>query len=83
MIFVQDINYIEIKKYIENEFPKLKCIESKRGEYYAIHIYFGNDDNYKFQWELQLWDKKHEQTNLKSHARYKQDYTKWEKENII
>lgn len=82
MIFNDDIDYNEIKEYIETNFPNLKCIESKRENYYAIHIYFGNDDNYKFQWELQLWDKKHEETNLESHARYKQDYTRWEQENI-
>ena len=83
MIFEKDINYEEIKEYIEKAFPNLKCIESRRGEYYAIHVYFGNDDNFKFQWELQLWDKKHEKTNLESHAKYKQDYTKWEQENNI
>ena len=82
MIFNEDINYNDIKLYIEKEFPNLKCIESKRGNYYAIHIYFGNDDNYRFQWELQLWDKRHEKANLESHAQYKQDYTKWEQENI-
>lgn len=82
MIFDEHINFNEIKTYIEKEFPNLKCIESSRGNYYAIHIYFGNDDNYKFQWELQLWDKEHEKINLESHARYKQDYTKWEQENI-
>ena len=83
MIFETEINYKLLKEYIETKFPKLKCIESSRGDYYAIHIYFGNDDNFKFQWELQLWDKKHEKTNLESHAKYKQDYTKWEQENNI
>lgn len=76
------VNFNDIKKNINEYFPNLKCIESSRGDYYAIHIYFGNDDNYKFQWELQIWDKEHERGNLESHARYKQDYTKWESENI-
>lgn len=83
MIFEEDIKFEEIYEYIKKYFPKLKCLESVRGEYYAIHIYFGNDDNFKFQWELQLWDKKHEKINLESHAKYKQDYTKWEQENNI
>lgn len=83
MIFEEDISYEIIKEYIETNFPNLKCIESERGDYYAVHIYFGNDDNFKFQWELQLWDKKHEKSNLESHAIYKQDYTKWEQENNI
>jgi hypothetical protein len=76
------VNFTKIKENINKYFPNLKCIESSRGDYYAVHIYFGNDDNYKFQWELQIWDKEHEKTNLESHARYKQDYTKWERENI-
>ena len=62
-IIEEDIKFEEIYEYIQKYFPKLKCLESVRGEYYAIHIYFGNDDNFKFQWELQLWDKKHEKTN--------------------
>ena len=81
MIFTETINYEMINNFININFPKLKCIKSEKEEYTAIHIYFGNNDNKKFQWELQLWDKKHEQTNLKSHAKHKQDYTKWEKEN--
>lgn len=76
------INFDEIKKYIDEYFKVLKCIESKRGDYYAVHIYFGNDDNYKFQWELQIWDSNHEKSNLISHALHKQDDTKWENENI-
>lgn len=75
------INYIKIRKFIEKSFPRLKCIERNIDEYYAVHIYFGNEDNYKFQWELQIWDKEHEKTNLDSHARYKQNYTRWEQEN--
>lgn len=80
MIFNENINSEEIKLFIKENYPKLKCIESSRGNYYAIHIYFGNDDNFKFQWELQLWNKEHEKINLESHAMYKQDYTKWEQE---
>lgn len=82
MIFDDEINHDEIKAYIEKNFPTLKCIKSIRGDYIAVHIYFGNDDNKKFQWELQLWDKKHEKTNLDSHSKYKQEYTKWEQENF-
>ena len=62
----------------KKNFPNIKCIHAKRGEYQAIHIYFGNDDNKKFQWELQLWDKLHEESNYLSHAKHKQGYTKWE-----
>lgn len=82
MIFNEDIDYDIIKVYIDRFFPRLKCIDVRRGVYVAVHIYFGNDDNTKFQWELQLWDKKHEKTNLESHYKYKQDYTNWE-ENLF
>ena len=29
-----------------------------------------------------VWDKKQEKLNLLSHAKYKQDYTKWEHDNM-
>lgn len=63
-------------------YPNLKCINSTKGKYVATHIYFGNDDNTKFQWELQLWSKENLESNLLSHAKYKQDYIKWENTNI-
>ena len=81
MIFNEEINYDEMLEILKNSYPSLKCIKSQRGEYIAIHIYFGNDSNLNFQWELQLWDKKHEASNFESHNKYKQGYTKWEKEN--
>ena len=81
IIFLDDIDYKNIKDYINDTFPKLKCIKSIKKGYNAVHIYFGNENNKKFQWELQLWNKSNEKTNLKSHAEYKQDYTKWENIN--
>lgn len=82
MISNTEINYEIIKEFIDENFPKLKCIHSKKEQYDAVHIYFGNDNNKKFQWELQLWDKLHEESNYISHAKHKQGYTKWESENI-
>lgn len=81
LITDEQLEYEEIKHFIEENFPNLKCINAKRGDYQAIHIYFGNDNNKKFQWELQLWDKQHEESNYLSHAKHKQGYTKWENEN--
>ena len=46
----------------------------------ATHMYF-KENNYSFQWELQIWDKKHYESNIISHENYKQGYTKWEEEN--
>ena len=81
IILNKSISYDEIIKYIEDNYTNLKCIKAFRGEYKAVHVYFGNDDNMKFQWELQIWNKEDEHTNLVSHAKHKQEYTKWEKEN--
>ncbi len=49
-------------------------------KYKATHIYF-KEDNFNFQWELQVWNEIDEINNINSHERYKQDYVKWEKEN--
>ena len=81
IIFLDNIKYEEIKKFIDYKFNnKLKCYNASKGDYVATHIYF-KIDNYVFQWELQIWDKFHERTNIISHEQYKQNYTKWEKEN--
>lgn len=75
----KDINYQDVLKLKQEKFPFLKCINAKRGEYRAIHIYFGKEDNKNFQWELQVWNKCMERSNLISHAKHKQEYIKWEK----
>ena len=81
IIFLDNIRYEEIKQFIDYKFnKKLKCNDASNGNYVASHIYF-KIDNYVFQWELQIWDKFHEKTNIISHEQYKQDYTKWEQEN--
>lgn len=76
------IDYKDIKELVKAEFPILKCIESIHGDYYATHIYFGKGNNKRFQWELQIWNKSQAVTNLISHAKYKQEYAKWENQNI-
>lgn len=81
IILDKKVSYKDIEEYITKNYPILKCIKAFRGEYKAIHVYFGNDDNMKFQWELQIWNKEDEHTNLVSHAKHKQEYTRWEKEN--
>ena len=81
IIMKDNISYDEIKKFVENRYnTKLKCIDSSNGEYVATHIYF-KENNFSYQWELQIFDREHEKTNIISHEKYKQDYTKWEKEN--
>ncbi len=43
-------------------------------------MYF-KEDNYSFQWELQIWNDCDVDGNFASHKKYKQEYTTWEKES--
>lgn len=74
------ITYHEIVNLINNKYSDLKCIDSSKKDYKAIHIYF-KKNNLSFQWELQVWNKVDEINNIESHEKYKQDYVKWENEN--
>lgn len=80
IICSQKFNYDEIVNFIKEKHKKLKCIDSSKKDYKATHIYF-KQDNFNFQWELQIWNKEDEINNINSHEKYKQDYAKWEKEN--
>lgn len=42
-------------------------IRDKNDGYFAIHCYF-REDNFKFPWELQIWDYEDEESNIKSHS---------------
>lgn len=76
----EEISHNEIINLVNTKYPNLKIIDSSKGEYKATHIYF-RDGNYNFQWELQIWNKSDETTNIESHRKYKQEYIKWEKGN--
>lgn len=81
IICKEKITYNQIKKFVENKYDNLKCIDSSKDVgYKATHIYF-KEDNFHFQWELQIWNEEDEENNIKSHEKYKQDYVKWEREN--
>lgn len=80
IICTEEITNKQISELVENKFKNLKCIDSSKQEYKATHIYF-KQDNFNFQWELQVWNKVDEINNINSHEKYKQDYVKWEKEN--
>ena len=70
----------QIMQLINTKYKNLKCIDSSKKEYRAIHVYF-KKDNFTFQWELQVWNKVDEINNIRSHEKYKQDYVRWENEN--
>lgn len=80
IICAEEITNKQITEFIQNKFKDLKCLDSSKGEYKATHIYF-KQDNFNFEWELQVWNKIDEISNINSHEKYKQDYVKWEKEN--
>lgn len=48
-------------------------------DYIASHIYIMSV-NQLFPWELQIWKKVNERSNLDSHKKYKQEYITWEKD---
>lgn len=72
------LEYNDINEIINIKYKNLKCIDSSKGDYTATHVYF-KIDNSVFPWELQIWNRKDEQNNMKSHSKYKQGYTDWEK----
>ena len=81
IVCTEEINFDVVNSLVEKEFKNLKCIDSTKEQgYKATHIYF-KEDNFNFQWELQVWNKSDEINNINSHEKYKQDYVKWEKEN--
>lgn len=70
----------DVITYINNRYSNAVCINSSKDGYVAVHVYFVHDDNYKFRWELQLWNKSTYLNNKQCHEIYKQEYTKYEYE---
>lgn len=42
--------------------------------YRGLHIYFKNRSNFYFPWELQIWDTKDIQNNIKNHEKFKRNF---------
>ncbi|MDR0311887.1 MAG: GTP pyrophosphokinase [Acidobacteriota bacterium] len=42
--------------------------------YKGVHIYFKNNSNFYFPWELQLWDAADIESNIESHRRQKRNF---------
>lgn len=81
IILKNPLTYDEITAFIKRTYnDKYKCIDSSKLEYKATHLYF-KQGNTNFQWELQIWNECDRENNLKSHKKYKQEYTTWEKES--
>lgn len=80
IVFNDSIDLDYVIKYIVNNYPNLLCFDSSKQGYIATHVYFVNNDNKRFRWELQLWNKENYYNNKICHEKYKQDYTKYETE---
>lgn len=80
-VFVEHFEHSETtEKHLTDLMADVKGIKihnSSKGDYQATHIYFQNGNNKFFPWELQIWCTKDEKTNIISHAKHKQAYTKW------
>lgn len=48
-------------------------LRDKEG-YRGLHIYFKNKNNFYFPWELQIWDAKDIQSNIKNHEKFKRNF---------
>ena len=42
--------------------------------YKGLHIYFKNDSNFFFPWELQIWDANDVDSNIENHERHKRGF---------
>lgn len=42
--------------------------------YVGIHVYFKNKSNFYYPWELQIWDSKDLEENIKNHRLYKREF---------
>ena len=42
--------------------------------YTGIHIYFKNQSNFYYPWELQIWDEMDVDRNIESHIKYKRQF---------
>ena len=79
IITENEFSFEEINSFIEKNYNGLKCISASKNGYKATHIYF-KTDNKHFQWELQIWSKNNEISNIKSHIKHKEAYADWENE---
>ena len=48
-------------------------LRDKEG-YRGLHIYFKNQNNFYFPWELQIWDAVDLQSNIKNHEKFKRNF---------
>lgn len=80
IIINQDIDFEDLFYELNDKYQgekNIRIIKSFRGDYKAIHLYFKLSNQF-YSWELQIWLKKYERSNLESHKIHKQSYKNWE-----
>lgn len=67
------LNGLKVTKHI------FKWVRRDLSEYKALHIYFKNESNLYFPWELQIWENNRVESNTDSHAEHKdkRSYIEW------
>jgi len=58
----------------EEEYGLKNWYKRDAQDYKGIHIYFKNQSNFYFPWELQLWNEKDVSKNVASHRLYKRAF---------
>jgi len=47
-----------------------------KDDYRGLHVYFKNKSNFYFPWELQLWDERDIELNIRTHQLHKRNFVK-------
>ena len=76
-IILSDDEIVEVENRLDDwqESYGLKNWYSRnRDGYKGIHIIFKNKNNFYFPWELQVWNKKDVESNIKAHQLHKRSF---------
>lgn len=66
---------------VESEIPLMRWYNREKDGYIGTHVYFKNQNNTFFPWELQLWSSENATSNEAAHAEHKakRSYIIWPK----
>ena len=65
---------LEIIDDWQEEFGLKNWYLRNKDGYKGLHIYFKNKSSFYFPWELQVWDARDIDENIKSHKKHKRDF---------
>jgi len=69
-------NVIEHLDSWQNEFGLKNWYLRDKDGYKGLHIYFKNQSNFFFPWELQIWDVNDVDSNIENHERHKRGFVR-------